>query len=208
MWRSDADTRYMKRRAALRRTLDLVVVSCALACIGAPLLGASHAESLLQTPVTVDVTVRPTATLTHFISDSHFAVKSSGRADGLLAWQIDTASDDGYKLSLSTDQRPALRGGGLSASDYSDAPAAWTQSTGDRRFGFSVRGDDADGSFRQGTLWRGFDGTSNISVARRSKGPAGAERTDVLVRSDMGTAWPSGTALPHAHIVSTLTVNL
>jgi hypothetical protein len=106
---------------------------------------------------------------------------------GSTSVTVKNTDTDGYTLTLEeADAAPALSSSADTFPDLSTTPAAWSVASGAYAFGFTVSGGDATtGTFGTGdctastagatsfsaaanTNWRGFAGTSAISVADRN----------------------------------------
>lgn len=189
------------------RALDLVVVLCALALMSVPFWPSSNAATS-SVPVTVDQEVRNTAMISRPVNGS-FKADLDGKSNGKIDWVVYSSADEGFKLVVSSDRRPAMRDtkSSTSIADYGSSPKAWSVGSSDRRFGFSAQGDQALDAYGGGSKWRGFTGTRSIEIARRRKGPVALTTTSVMLASEMRRPLPSN-AKPHATVVATVMQNL
>jgi hypothetical protein len=194
------------------RLLDLAVASACVACVCAPLLPVVSAadgpsSSVVESGGTVDQRVLENGMISNPLNGS-FGAATSGTVDGSLQWDLYTTAASGMKLVASTDRTPAMRDSknGVDVADFGATPAEWSVGASDRRFGFTATGSMVLGRFSDGKLWRGFDGTRGVEVARRA-GPVGRLRTTLRMRAEFASALASD-ARPTANVVMTAVPNL
>lgn len=191
--------------------LDLVVAFVAIAIVAVPFLPSSAAMTrrpVVGGSMSVDQQVSQAGMISYPINPS-LRVADRGASAGSVQWETYSTSGAGLKILLSSTHQPALRdsSGSVEVPDYATAPQTWDVDGAERRFGFTVQGEDAMATYAEGARWRGFEGRRSIEAARRVRGPVPSTRTNVRLIADMGEGMPS-TATPRATVVATAVLNL
>ncbi len=192
------------------RAADVLVVAVSMALCLAPL--GIHAmaapSSTLDQPLSATQEVAASVGIGRPVTGS-FTPSSSGMSTGQVTWDAWATSNGGFKLTVHTNREPAMQSssGAVTVDDQGATPSAWSVPAGQRRFGFSVRGEHALAAYQGGNRWRGFQGARPIEASRRRGGAAAQTRTTIRLRSEMRSALPSGTRVS-AHVVGTVTENL
>ncbi len=189
----------MSPRKGHRRLLDGAVVLVSAACVAAPFLPAVNAASgpgpsLVESGGTVDQRVLSTGMISSPIGLT-FPNGNSGKLDGRVHWDTYTTARTGMKLVIASDRKPAMRdaANGVDVPDAASRVGTWSVTSGGRTFGFGVTGAMALPVYG-GDVWRGFEGTRSIEVARKTS-PLPITRTTVLLRAQLDTPLASNARL-------------
>lgn len=175
-----------------------------LVLVGYPVLepleinaASATATTTVYLTVSEEITLTPPSDISMSPNIGLTTNSSIGTGD---SWNVKTNAANGYTLTLKDDSIPALQSGSNSFSDATtSAPQTWGFSSGQSCsglstcFGFSVFGNDVNsgtwgtgsncgsGGTPSGTLkYRGFNGTTTITVASKNQPTSTAGATTTL----------------------------
>lgn len=137
-------------------------------------------------------------------------IVETGSATGSTTWTVETNNSDGWKLELEASASPAMTSGGNSFADYTETvagtPEAWSVADANSEFGFSAGGSYAGSEYSNGTLFEGFEGTSEILVAQDNEPtPGGGAEVDVNFKAEVGSSKDQLSGTYSATITATAT---
>jgi hypothetical protein len=138
-------------------------------------------------------------------------VVGTGSSTGSVTWTVETNNSDGWKLEVKADASPALDdGSGNSFADYTEAtagvPETWNVSASDSEFGFTASGTHAEAKYSNGTLYEGFEGTTDIKVAEDSSVTSGGgEDITVGFQAEVGSSKTQPQGIYEAVVTATAT---
>jgi hypothetical protein len=163
----------------------LITVGAAL--LASPFITAALAANapIIEHGMKVTQKVKSSAMLSLPIA-GNFDTPASGLETGSVKWDVYTSSGQGYKLTVSASQDPALQADTCSFDDMPTTPAAWSVAPGMSAFGISATGAQALDSFDGGSYknWRGLEGKRSIEVARYRGGAQATTRTTVWMNAE------------------------
>jgi hypothetical protein len=195
-------------RSLRSRALDLFLVGGGVVLLSTPFLAwAMAAPPVAEKAMTVDQQVASSALISLPLA-ADFQAPDSGREVGSVRWDVYTSAKQGYKLAVSADSTPSLRGDGCAMPDVQADPKPWSIGPGQWGFGVSATGDQTLAAYRDSgdRQWRGLDGRRPIEVARHRGGATRATRTTVWMAAENNSSTSCANA--KVDILGTVFVNL